>query len=95
MHKANHTCDEVGRDPVCEKVHHKNSAGDKENPSLCVHTIALAARDLVGDNPREMTDPLCAQLLDKVLLKRQTFLHDRDPLRDNFQGWFGEDFRFQ
>lgn len=62
------TCYEMGRDAVGEKVHHQDSAGDKQNSALGVNVVTLGAVHVAGDRPGQVGHTLYSQLLCEVLL---------------------------
>ena len=61
----------MSRDAVSEEVHHQDSAGDKQHPSLSVNVITLSALDIAGDRPRQVGDSLHSQLLREILLRKK------------------------
>lgn len=63
----------MSRDAVSEKVHNKNSAGDKKHSSLSVNMIALGVLDVAGDCPGQVGHPLHTQLLRQILLRRKGY----------------------
>lgn len=53
----------MSRDPVREEVHHQDSAGDKQHPSLGVNVVTLGALDVTGHCPGQVGHTLHSQLL--------------------------------
>lgn len=64
------TCYEMGRDAVGEEVHHKDSAGDKQNSALGVNIVTLGAVHVARDRPGQVGHTLYLQLLCEVFLSK-------------------------
>lgn len=61
----------MSRDAVREEVHHQDSAGDKQHPSLGVNIVTLSALDIAGHRPGQVGHTLHSQLLCEIFLRRQ------------------------
>lgn len=57
-------------DAIKEKVHHQDSAGDEQHPSLGVNAVALGALDVAGHRPGQVGHALHPKLLREILLRR-------------------------
>lgn len=60
----------MSRDAVSQEVHHQDSAGHKQNSTLCVDIITLCAVNITGHHPGQMVNTLHTQLLREILLRR-------------------------
>lgn len=50
---------EVGRNFVCEEIHHQDAAGDEQDAALSVDLIALTALYVAGYGARKVAHSFC------------------------------------